>query len=254
MIGEADRPSRPFRPVSTSMSALQETADQAAGFLRQWASIRGFWRSIDYLYCGGSKAPLKPESCVDLSLEYDRYGQDWAFDANLEPSKTEEKKTSELHIAKISHRLVDDEDLPDVIKGLTIPKEELDIQLYYTFKLQGNEKQAIFSLSIKVRDFNITVAQIRSVAAAAKASQALANPNVVADGDGSGPVRLLCFTLYQLGGTQNIPVIGVVPQPFDQLGIAWTNRDTSAAELTLLNKEVFNSDPTTRSDPPLITK
>ncbi|CAM1505213.1 Fc.00g108500.m01.CDS01 [Cosmosporella sp. VM-42] len=234
------------------------------------AGIRIIDVGVSYEYHSGGKPgvlelegslqlgpPEDPASCVELDLTYNHHAEGWGFEAVLQAMKTGDNRDKPFRIANMLQGLVEDEeDLPEVIRNLTIARKDLGAQLVCTSALDDQgEKHVIFSLNITIGDFVMAVAQIRSVTAALKTAQTATTPDKVSgDNKGAGPGRLLRFTLSKIGGTQNVPVIGEVPQPFDQLGIVWTNRDITPDEFMLLNKAVFNNDPKTKSGPPLLAK
>lgn len=96
----------------------------------------------------------------------------------------------------------------------------------------------MFALGITFGAVTISLAHIRSLAAAKAAAD-----GVVSNQSDPGPGRLLRVALTKLPAVPKMPVIVAADQPFDQLGILWTNRDITPEEIGILNASVFTQTP-----------
>ncbi|KAM6535497.1 hypothetical protein FALCPG4_005055 [Fusarium falciforme] len=213
--------------------------------------------SIQHRYDGGTSLDIggqlrlgRPESghAADLTFNYKNHAKtkSWTFNANLRPESSEAQlrpKSSEakLRIASLLSDLVDEDELPGFLRNLQVPLDKLSVELDCSKKTDGdNNTHVIFSLIIKVSEFVLTLAQLRSVAAA-KLSAARESDGRVSDtADDVGPAQLIRFTLPSVCQVPHMPIVGAIEQPFDHLGIVWTNRDLTDAEVKLFNEEVFD--------------
>ncbi|KAH7122092.1 hypothetical protein B0J13DRAFT_680245 [Dactylonectria estremocensis] len=212
---------------------------------------------IEHRYNGGTSldidgtlrlGPLKPGHAVELGFKYKHLAKDksWSFTTDLRPKW----RKGTIRIADLLSNLVDDTELPGFLRNLEVPIDSLEVNLKCE-KTSDDKKnaQVLFSLTIKVGDFDLTLVQLRSVAAAKLSALARAN-DLSASGtpDDAGPAQMLRFALPTIRRFPHMPVVGAVKQPFDEMGILWTNRDLSAAEVQFFNDNVFSSRPLLSKD------
>ncbi|EGR47010.1 uncharacterized protein TRIREDRAFT_109373 [Trichoderma reesei QM6a] len=192
-----------------------------------------------------------PNNGLELKLEYTHIGKSqkgeeqedsrWFFRAGAMAAMDKEGPTPKdrtFKIATLLEGLVDDvDDLPEIVHSMEIPLSALEANLACS-RVPGAEKgenHAVFALTITVTTqsgkFAVTLAQIRSFGG-----------NKNKDESKPLPGRLLRFSLSNLNSIQ-VPVVGNGKPPFDQVGVVWTNRDITPAEIAVLNEQVFTNDP-----------
>lgn len=66
---------------------------------------------------------------------------------------------------------------------------------------------------------------------------------ILKKGDTNPPKRMLRFAVDTLPAVQTIPLVDKLPQPFDEMEFLWLSTDFSREEITLLNIEIFDSNP-----------
>ncbi|KAL7805662.1 hypothetical protein V8C44DRAFT_340239 [Trichoderma aethiopicum] len=192
-----------------------------------------------------------PNNGLELKLEYTHIGKAktgeeqedsrWFFRAGAMAAMDREgpaPKDKTFKIATLLEGLVDDvNDLPEIVHSMEMHLSALEANLACSRVpgAQKGEHHAVFALTITVTTqsgkFAVTLAQIRSYGGST-------------DKDSSKPVpgRLLRFSLSNLNSIQ-VPVVGSGKPPFDQVGVVWTNRDITSAEIAVLNEHVFTNDP-----------
>ncbi|KAH7018960.1 hypothetical protein EDB80DRAFT_886738 [Ilyonectria destructans] len=210
------------------------------------------YAGIEHRYDGGTSldidgtlrlGPSNSDHAAELLFKYQHKAEDksWSFEAHLRPVSSK----ATLQVASLLSGLVNEAELPGFLRNLEVPLDKLHIDLVCEKRFDGAKKaHALFSLTIVIDDFVLTLAQLRSVASAKSSALARANDSsVLGTADDAGPAQLLRFTLPTVRRVPHMPVVGAVAQPFDQLGIVWTNRDLSAAEVNFFNDNVFSSQP-----------
>ncbi|KAI8681739.1 hypothetical protein NCS55_00426800 [Fusarium keratoplasticum] len=212
--------------------------------------------SIQHRYDGSTSLDIhgqlrlgRPESghAVELSFDYENHAKtkDWLFKASMHPEDSEAK----LRIASLLSDLVDEDELPGFLRNLQVPLNKLRVELNCSKKTDsGNNTHVAFSLVIRVGEFVLTLAQLRSVAAAKLSAARESGGRVSGTADDVGSAQLIRFTLPSVRHVPHMPIVGAIEQPFDHLGIVWTNRDLTDAEVQLFN-EVFKSGPPGQSEP-----
>lgn len=214
------------------------------------AGIRHKYSTVDgnELYLGGKlrfgtpkpisfksvdTAAAKSNPVVELDLSYHHTKtKGWRFEATVSPGN----KSDKFKVIDMLKGLVSDPDeLPEFVQNLEVPLSELSAKLVCTKTETGH---VVFALRITVGNVDISLAQIRSTAAAKAVAE-----GVTGSATDTGPGRLLRVALTKLPPVPAMPVIGAVVQPFDQLGIVWTNRDITADEINALNANVFTTAP-----------
>ncbi|PTB63053.1 hypothetical protein BBK36DRAFT_1182688 [Trichoderma citrinoviride] len=192
-----------------------------------------------------------PNNGLELKLEYTHIGKakngeeqedsSWFFRAGAMAAMDKEGPTPEektFKIAALLEGLVDDvDDLPEVVHSMEIPLSALEANLACS-RVPGakkGENHAVsaltFTLTTQSGKFAVTLAQVRSYGG----SKDKDTSKVV-------PARLLRFSLSNMNSIQ-VPVVGGTTPPFDQVGVVWTNRDISPAEIAVLNEHVFTNEP-----------
>ncbi|KAJ3466985.1 hypothetical protein MRS44_004549 [Fusarium solani] len=202
--------------------------------------------SIQHRYDGGTSLDIagklrlgRPESghAVELGFNYEHHAdtKSWLFKAELRPEPSEAK----LRVASLLSDLVDEDELPGFLRNLQVPLDKLNVDLDCSKKMDGdNNSHVIFSLIITVGEFVLTLAQLRSVEAAKLSAARVSDGRVSGTAD-DGPAQLIRFTLPSVRQVPHMPIVGAIEQPFDHLGIVWTNRDLTDAEVKLFNEKVF---------------
>ncbi|KAF5540890.1 hypothetical protein FNAPI_10411 [Fusarium napiforme] len=202
------------------------------------------------LYLNGTIRLGTPISNLHLDLAYSHLSKGsrgldgkeaeesgWSFAAHLGATPRNEHQAKQLFTAAdlFNGLLEDVNDLPEIVKTLQIQRSELSIDLVCKSIFSGNEKRVIFALTITIKTFSITLAQIRSYGE---------QRAKVGGQDDPGVGRLLTFSLSKLPELPKVPVVGRVDQiPLDQLGVIWANRDITSKELIALNENIFKQHP-----------
>lgn len=193
--------------------------------------------SVEYQYSSGQPAQLVIAGSMllgplQLDLSYVHAGVNWAFHGKLMKNPNtnlKDPKLGELLAPFMDNTQTDP--LPAVIRDLVLPLSKLEISLGCSkIVVKGTSGKrdtsyVVFCLSVKIDKFTATFAQIR--------------PYGVDVPKQVGAARLIRFALSSIPGPEKIPVLNKMKQPFDQLGLVWTNRDISSSELEVLNEHVF---------------
>ncbi|RFU79632.1 hypothetical protein TARUN_2605 [Trichoderma arundinaceum] len=185
---------------------------------------------------------------VRLRLEYTHMGKagkseekedgGWFFKANAAAATDKEDPVGNektFKIATLLKDLVDDvNDLLEIVRSMEIPRSCLEVNLACSrvTSAETGENHAVFALTItvntntKISKFDVTLAQICSYGGSNNKPGPL------------GPGRLLRFSLSKMKNF-DVPVVGNIGPPFDQVGIVWANRDIIPTEIEALNEHVF---------------
>ncbi|KAF5621335.1 uncharacterized protein FTJAE_11364 [Fusarium tjaetaba] len=198
---------------------------------------------------------------VLLSLKYQHSnGSVWTFAAGISkynPTATTETSTlGEL----LSDLLGENEALPDFISNLTIPLSDISINLLCE-SIDGSKemgKAVLFSLDLKIGNMDVKFAQIRPLHAAdatpgsepSNTSDPKGKSNEDTSDSGSQPskttkappAKILRFSLPQIPDVSDVPVVGTLAPPVDEVAVLWTNRDITMYEATALAQNAFSSD------------
>ncbi|KAI8722383.1 hypothetical protein NCS52_00382000 [Fusarium sp. LHS14.1] len=230
-----------FAPDGSNRALL----DVMGGIYVDFASIQHRYDKSTSLDIHGKLRLGQPESghAVELKFDYEHQAESksWTFEAHLYPETSEAK----LGIASLLGDLVDVDELPGFLRNLQVPLNELKVDLVCSKKTDNdNNSHVVFSLIITVGKFVLTLAQVRSVVAAKQSAAAAreSDGRVSGTADDAGPARLIRFTLPSVRKVPHMPIVGAIEQPFDHLGIVWTNRDLTIAEVKLFNQEVFKTE------------
>lgn len=177
-------------------------------------------------------------SAVELDFTYVHTVTDgWRLDASM----SEGTARSDFRLLDLLKNMVPEwRELPEFIQNSTLSTDVL-VSLACT---RTNTGQVVLALDIAIKGVNITMAQIRSATAAKAAPAGEAEPmaddktnsksdcgNLVSR---ESPGRILWVTVTSFPAIPNIPLVGSVPQPFDELSVVWTNREITTAELKAL--------------------
>lgn len=228
-----------FAPDGSNQALL----DVMGGIYLVAASIRHQYDGSTSLAIDGQLRLGQPESghAVELSFNYEHHAKtkEWMFKAKLQP----ESRDDTLRIASLLGDLVDENELPGFLRNLQVPLSKLKIELDCSKKTDGHNSHVFFSLVITVGDFVLTLVQLRSVVAAKLRAARVSDGDVSGAADDDGPAQLIRFTLPSVRHVPHMPIVGAIEQPFDHLGIVWTNRNLSDAEVKFFNEEIFKNQP-----------
>ncbi|KAH6949436.1 hypothetical protein DER45DRAFT_544800 [Fusarium avenaceum] len=204
------------------------------------ASIKHQYSGKTALDINGSLhlGPAKSKHVVELDFNFSHKAQErnWTFTASIRPSSSKDT----VKISSLLSGLVDETELPGFLRNMQVPMDKLKAELRCgktTLSDQG--AHVLFSLSITIGDFVLSLAQLRSIKAAKLSALARENNQLVSGtSDDTGPAKIIRFTVPPIGQLPEMPIVGAVKQPFDQLGIVWTNRALSKSEVDFLNRNV----------------
>ncbi|KAF2498801.1 hypothetical protein BU16DRAFT_579855 [Lophium mytilinum] len=164
---------------------------------------------------------------LELDLEYKHNGDVWSIVAQLKQTPSGLKEITLLEILSD----LDDSitDVPEFIGQMAIPLDKLSVELYCG-RAKGSADHVIFSLTISLDKIHFTYSQIHDHTKRSK--------SVV-------PKRLLRLSLAKLPNVPELPVVGELEQPFDQMDFLWVNKGLTRDEAEVLNVAVF----TKKKDP-----
>lgn len=126
------------------------------------------------------------------------------------------------------------DDLPDFLKNMTIPIEDLSVQLNCTKGTKESE-YVDFSIETKVGpNFHLIFIQLQKPESGGL--------NDWIQRYMTKPVRLIRVVLIRLPNALDIPMLGKYGQPFDQVSFTWMNSSFGWNDMDALNTEVFKPD------------
>ncbi|KAJ5725999.1 uncharacterized protein N7483_007356 [Penicillium malachiteum] len=111
--------------------------------------------------------------------------------------------------------------LPSYVNNVEIPIEELADD-GITLNIMKSEAGPVFGFFVRIGSLHFDFAQIPG-------------------GDDKQPKRLLRLSIHSFPEVPEIPLVGKIPQPFDQVGFVWTKYDFSWDEVDHLNDTLFAS-------------
>ncbi|KAJ4030770.1 hypothetical protein NW761_013349 [Fusarium oxysporum] len=212
---------------------------------------------IEHQYDGGTSLKIDgsmhlgadesgPAAELDFVYQHQAKSQGWFFSAHLGLGS----KSGTLRVVNLLKDIIDETELPGFLRNLALPLDKLKVRLECKkISDKTNNAHVIFSLTISVDSFAITLVQLRSVASANLSALARASDErVLGAAEDTGPAQLLRVVMPTIRRIPDFPVVGTIEQPFDQLGVVWTNRDLSDSEVGILNDNIFESEPLLSKD------
>lgn len=187
-----------------------------------------------------------PAAKLEFKYRHQANSPAWYFDGNL----CLDSKLGNLRASRLLKDIIDETELPGFLLNLELPLDELKVDLKCKkISDQANNAHVVFSLTISVGSFAIMLVQLRSVASATLNALARASDKrLLNTAEDAGPAQLLRVVMPTIRRIPDFPVVGTIEQPFDQLGVVWTNRDLSDSEVNILNENIFRSQPLLSKD------
>ena len=190
---------------------------------------------------------LLGQVCLDLSYTHKGNDGSWAFKADLSQVKTTTSVDPTLGSILESLLGKEDEALPLWVSNLTLPLQELQVEMVCCSTPSGAE--VVFCLNIDAGDeFSASFVQLKqSGDTASNDASSDTSSDTSSDSNSTGSaasktpavLRVLRFTLPKLPSV-DVPIIGNLTQPFDELELVWTNRNATTDEISLLNREAYS--------------
>ncbi|KAF5967526.1 hypothetical protein FBULB1_11169 [Fusarium bulbicola] len=195
-----------------------------------------------------------------LTLEYKHQnGGIWTFDASVSKYNSVSSSATCTLGDVLCDLLGKDEALPDFINNLSISLSDISVNLQCESVdgSAGMGTAVIFSLDLTIGDMTLTFAQLQPTKASASTAGSGSDDEFGSgsqEGDNTSnsgslprkptkisPARILRFALPQIPGVDDVPVVGHIAPPVDEVAILWANRDITVGEATLLSENAFTS-------------
>ncbi|KAJ6032598.1 hypothetical protein N7540_003330 [Penicillium herquei] len=184
---------------------------------------------VDYTWGGPDPSTLSVSGYMViggllLTVFYQHSGDgDWGLVAklNVETSKMSGQKTT---IGKLVEDMMGDNAeslLPSYVNNVEIPIDEL-VDDGITLNIIKSENGPVFGFFVRIGSLHFDFSQIPG-------------------GDDKQSKRLLRLSLHSFPEVPEIPLVGKIPQPFDQVGFVWSKYDFSWDEVDHLNATLFAS-------------
>ncbi|KAF5980594.1 hypothetical protein FCOIX_4735 [Fusarium coicis] len=188
-----------------------------------------------------------PAAELDFDYQHRAKSQGWFFNGRLRLGS----RLGSIRAVRLLQDIIDETELPGFLRTLELPLDKLEIQLECKkITDHTNNAHVLFSLTLTVGSFAIMLVQLRSVASANLSAVARAGDRSVSSAaEDVGPAQLLRVVMPTIRRVPDFPIVGTIEQPFDQLGVVWTNRNLSDLEVGILNDNTFESRPLLRKDP-----
>jgi hypothetical protein len=160
---------------------------------------------------------------------------DWFLRASLD-SKTTQAASTTTTIGTLMHGIFGDEVehfMPDFILNVEVPLEELvddGISLYITHSSDG----LVFGFAVRLESLHLDLAQVSGTR--------LSSPSSQSQTSSTPPRRLLRLSINQFPHVPDIPIVGELPQPFDQISFVWASADTTKQDVDCLNQLVYSQE------------
>ncbi|KAK6511891.1 hypothetical protein TWF481_000795 [Arthrobotrys musiformis] len=219
---------------------------------------------VEYMFSKGGSGTLGVNARmvianVDFSLSYKHFGKstaelktstpqpgkiNWLISAKAQPAKGSNIKNPKIRdwIAD----LIDEElaaDLPGFVGNTEIPLDTL-VASVRCFSVEGHT-MFVFRLSIKGFGFEFAQIQKNNQAAPAKSGQNDNKGKSTAEDTKSkeaksAPVRLLRIKLNAFPDCGNLPLVGEVKQPLEEIDFLWSSASLDRSTVGLFNTYIFN--------------
>ncbi|KAF4960790.1 hypothetical protein FGADI_733 [Fusarium gaditjirri] len=194
---------------------------------------------------------------VLLTLKYKHMsGSVWTFNATISEYNSVTSSATCTLGELFSDLLGKDEALPDFISNLAIPLSDISVNLRCE-SIDGSTEMGtavIFSLDLSIGDTILTFAQLQPTSQTTGSESRNEHDSDSQQGHNTSnsgsqplkptkapPARILRFALPQIPGVDDIPVVGHLAPPVNEIAILWANRDVTIDEATVLSENAFTT-------------